>query len=202
MTTVSLHHHDASPSNSAFDAAIVLPLPDPSASRAELAFFVRNLFARLQIGALDLKQKTLDSLLELLASDLAKLSRVVAEEGDLPYLLRLLDSPTHFVLRDCAAAAVSLLAAASDASRRAIFDEGALGSLLRLPELELRHADPGPEHSPSALPSTLALLQPSRDVCSSPSILDSPKTSEHPRLPGNQLFLLPRSPTPAPEAPD
>ncbi|WOK98453.1 protein CELLULOSE SYNTHASE INTERACTIVE 1-like [Canna indica] len=91
-TTVSLHHHDASPSNSAFDATIVLPLPGPSASRAELAFFVCGLFARLQIGALDLKQKVQDSLLELLASDLAKLSRVTAEEGDLPYLLRLLHS--------------------------------------------------------------------------------------------------------------
>ncbi|WOK95110.1 hypothetical protein Cni_G03817 [Canna indica] len=134
LLSSGLLHHDASPSNSASDddAAIVLPLPGPSASRAELAFFVRDLFARLQIGALDLKQKALDSLLELLASDTAKLSRVVAEEGDLPSLLRLLDPSAHFVLRDCAAAAVSLLASASDASRRAIFDEGALGPVLRL----------------------------------------------------------------------
>ncbi|RZR73603.1 hypothetical protein BHM03_00026358 [Ensete ventricosum] len=130
-----LLHHDASPSNSSSasddDAAIVLSLPGPSASRAEVVLFIRDLFARLQIGAIDLKHQALDSLLDLVAADPAKFSRLVAEEGDLPPLLRLLDASDHS-LRDRAAAAVSLLASASDASRRAIFEEGVLGPLLRL----------------------------------------------------------------------
>ncbi|XP_074584234.1 uncharacterized protein LOC141840211 [Curcuma longa] len=128
-----LLHHDASLASLADDsAAIVLPLPAPSASRAVLTLFVRDIFARLQIGALDLKGKALDSLLELLAADHAKISRLVVEEGDLPLLLRLLDPSAHSLLRDRTAAVVSLLATASDASRRAVFEEGALGPLLRL----------------------------------------------------------------------
>ncbi|KAG6533657.1 uncharacterized protein LOC121980371 [Zingiber officinale] len=128
-----LLHHDASLASSADDsAAIVLSLPAPSASRAVLALFVRDVFARLQIGALDLKGKALDSLLELLAADPAKISRLVVEEGDLPSLLRLLDPSAHSLLRDSTAAVVSLLATASDVSRRAVFEEGALGPLLRL----------------------------------------------------------------------
>ncbi|XP_008803517.2 protein CELLULOSE SYNTHASE INTERACTIVE 1-like [Phoenix dactylifera] len=112
--------------------AIVLPLPGPSASRADLDLFVRDLFARLQIGSIDLKNKALDSLLQLLASDPPKLAPVVAAEGDLLSLVRLLDPSAHSLIRDQAAAAVSLLATASDASRRAVFEEGALGPLLRL----------------------------------------------------------------------
>ncbi|WOK98250.1 hypothetical protein Cni_G06960 [Canna indica] len=128
-----LLHRDASLASPADDsAAIVLPVPGPSASRAELALFFRDVFARLQIGALDLKGKALDSLLDILASDPAKLSRLVVEEGDIPSLLRLLDPSAHSLLRDRAAAAVALLATASDASRHAIFEEGALGPLLRL----------------------------------------------------------------------
>ncbi|KAG6484860.1 uncharacterized protein LOC122012294 [Zingiber officinale] len=128
-----LLHHDGSLASPADDsAAIVLPLPAPSASRAVLALFVRDIFARLQIGALDLKGKALDSLLELLATDPAKISRLVVEEGDLPLLLRLLDPSAHSLLRDRTAAVISILATASDASRHAVFEEGALGPLLRL----------------------------------------------------------------------
>nr|XP_010943252.2 uncharacterized protein LOC105061031 [Elaeis guineensis] len=106
--------------------------PGPSASRADLVLFVRDLFARLQIGSIDLKNKALDSLLQLLASDPPKLAPIVAAEGDLPSLVRLLDPSAHSLIRDQAAAAVSLLATASDVSRRAVFEEGALGPLLRL----------------------------------------------------------------------
>ncbi|RRT49138.1 hypothetical protein B296_00050887 [Ensete ventricosum] len=127
-----LLHHDSSHSDADAAAAIVLPVPGPSASRAELALFVRDVFARLQIGTLDLKHKALDSLLDLLAADPAKLSRLVVDEGDLPSLLRLLDPSAHSLLRDRAVAAISHLATASDASRHAVFDEGALGPLLRL----------------------------------------------------------------------
>ncbi|XP_008799377.2 protein CELLULOSE SYNTHASE INTERACTIVE 1-like [Phoenix dactylifera] len=112
--------------------AIVLPLPGPSATRADLALFARDLFARLQIGSIDLKSKALDSLLQLLAFDPPKIAPLVAAEGDLPYLVRLLDPSAHSLIRDQAAAAVSLLATACDASRRAVFEDGALGPLLRV----------------------------------------------------------------------
>ncbi|KAL0915644.1 hypothetical protein M5K25_016077 [Dendrobium thyrsiflorum] len=112
--------------------AIVLSLPSSSASRADLSLFVRDLFARLQIGAIDLKIKALDSLLQFLASDPPKLAPLVAQEGDLSFLIRLLDPSSHSLIRDSAAAAVSLLATASASSRHSLFDEGALGPLLRL----------------------------------------------------------------------
>ncbi|XP_020582791.1 uncharacterized protein LOC110026256 [Phalaenopsis equestris] len=114
--------------------AIVLSLPSSSASRADLSLFVRDLFARLQIGAIDLKIKALDSLLQFLESDPPKLAPVVAQEGDLSSLIRLLDPSSHSLIRDSAATAVSLLATASATSRHILFDEGALGPLLRVLE--------------------------------------------------------------------
>ncbi|XXG44751.1 hypothetical protein AAC387_Pa02g0019 [Persea americana] len=119
--------------------AIVLPQPGPSASRDELAFFVRDLFARLQIGGPDFKKKALESLLQLLRDDddaeSAKNSVVVAAEGDVAYLIHLLDSHGHpLFVREQAVHAISVLASASDSSRKAVFEEGALGPLLRLLE--------------------------------------------------------------------
>ncbi|KAJ8642483.1 hypothetical protein MRB53_004231 [Persea americana] len=119
--------------------AIVLPQPGPSASRDELAFFVRDLFARLQIGGPDFKKKALESLLQLLRDDddaeSAKNSVVVAAEGDVAYLIHLLDSHGHpLFVREHAVHAISVLASASDSSRKAVFEEGALGPLLRLLE--------------------------------------------------------------------
>ncbi|XP_073004706.1 uncharacterized protein [Typha latifolia] len=143
-SSLSLHLHDLSlllrsgllvhPPAADHQHAIVLPLPSASASDDDLSLFVRDLFARLQIGSLDLKLKGLDSLLDLLQSDPTKISPVVAAEGDVAAVLRFLDSSSHSLLRDRAAAAVSLLCTASEASRRAVFDEGGLGPLLRLLE--------------------------------------------------------------------
>lgn len=119
--------------------AIVLPQPGPSASRDELAFYVRDLFARLQIGGPDFKKKALESLLQLLRDDddaeSAKNSVVVAAEGDVACLIHLLDSHGHpLFVREQAVHAISVLASASDSSRKAVFEEGALGPLLRLLE--------------------------------------------------------------------
>ncbi|OAY66401.1 hypothetical protein ACMD2_26630 [Ananas comosus] len=111
-------------------SAIVLPVPSPSASRADVVLFVRDAFARLQIGGLDLKLDALQSLQDLLDSGAAAAAEIVAGEGaTTAAVLRLLDHP---VLRDRAAALTASLAAASAASRRAVFDEGGLGPLLRL----------------------------------------------------------------------
>ncbi|KAG6499587.1 hypothetical protein ZIOFF_039377 [Zingiber officinale] len=124
-------HHDASLASSTDDfAAIVLLLPAPSASRAILTLFVCNIFAHLQIDALDLKGKALDSLLELLAADPTKISRLVVEEEDLPSLLRLLDPSIHSLLRNSTTVVVSLLATTSDVSHCAVFEGGALSPLL------------------------------------------------------------------------
>ncbi|XP_062199675.1 uncharacterized protein LOC133902107 [Phragmites australis] len=113
--------------------AIVLQVPASAASRADKSLFVRDAFARLQIGGLDLKLKALASLLELLSDNpAAEAAQVVAADGDVAALLRLLDSSSHSALRDSAVAAVAHLATAGAASRRVVFDEGGLGPLLRV----------------------------------------------------------------------
>nr|CAD1839535.1 unnamed protein product [Ananas comosus var. bracteatus] len=126
-------------------SAIVLPVPSPSASRADVVLFVRDAFARLQIGGLDLKLDALQSLQDLLDSGGAAAAEIVAGEGDTTAaVLRLLDHP---VLRDRAAALTASLAASSAASRRAVFDEGGLGPLLRLLDPSLA-APPPPATAP------------------------------------------------------
>ncbi|PKA63580.1 U-box domain-containing protein 4 [Apostasia shenzhenica] len=138
--SLSLHLHDLDVllrsgilhQSNPHSSAIILPVPSSSASRADLALFIRDVFARLQIGDIDLKIKALDSLLEILASDPHKLGPIVAQEGDLSCLVRLLDPSSHSLARDSAAAAVSILVTAGESSRHALFDEGALGPLLRL----------------------------------------------------------------------
>ncbi|KAI4991305.1 hypothetical protein ZWY2020_039676 [Hordeum vulgare] len=85
------------------------------------------------IGGLDLKLKALASLLELLGNDpAAEAANIVAADGDVAALLRMLDASAHSALRDRAAAVVALLATACGASRKAVFDEGGLGPLLRV----------------------------------------------------------------------
>ncbi|KAG6499586.1 hypothetical protein ZIOFF_039376 [Zingiber officinale] len=128
-----LLHHNAPLALSADDSTtIVLPLPAPSASRAVLTIFVRDIFARLQIVVLDLKGKALDSHLELLATNPVKISCLVVEKEDVPSLLHLLDPSAHSLLHNSTAAVVSLLATTSDVSCRAVFEGGALGPLLHL----------------------------------------------------------------------
>ncbi|CAA0816052.1 ARM repeat superfamily protein [Striga hermonthica] len=110
--------------------AIVLSRPNPSSSRDELAFFVKDLFTRLQIGGLEFKRKALDSLIQLLSED-DKSAAVVAREGDVGCLISLLDLNSHDSVRELAVHAVSLLAASGDLPRKCLFEEGALGPLLR-----------------------------------------------------------------------
>lgn len=131
--------------------AIVLPHPAPSASREEIALYVRDLFARLQIGGSDFKIKALDSLIHLLRDD-PKHSSIVASEGDIPCLIRLLDRESS-AIREQAVLAVSILASASDSSRRAIFDEGGLGPLLRLLDAA---STPVKEHATAAVEAITA----------------------------------------------
>ncbi|KAJ0984408.1 hypothetical protein J5N97_002764 [Dioscorea zingiberensis] len=136
-SSLSLHHQDLD--LLLRSGLLVHPHPHPhaivlSASTSDLSLFLRDLFARLQIGSIDLKHQALDSLLSLLSSDPPKLSQLVIQHGDVPSLIRLLDPSNHSLLRDLAAAVVSILSTASDSSRRAVFEEGALGPLLRLLE--------------------------------------------------------------------
>ncbi|KAL6594273.1 hypothetical protein ACP70R_048466 [Stipagrostis hirtigluma subsp. patula] len=115
-------------------SAIVLQVPPAAAPRADKSLFVRDAFARLQIGGLDLKLKALASLLDLLAADdpAADTAQVVAADGDVAALLRLLDASSHSALCDRAVAAVASLTTACAASRRVVFEEGGLGPLLRV----------------------------------------------------------------------
>ncbi|KAL6554146.1 hypothetical protein OROMI_019819 [Orobanche minor] len=111
-------------------SAIVLSRPSPSSSKDELAFFVKDLFTRLQIGGLEFKRKALDSLIQLLSED-DKSAAVVAKEGNVSCLISLLDLHSNDSIRELAVHAVSLLAAAGDLPRKCVFEEGALGPLLR-----------------------------------------------------------------------
>ncbi|ERM95497.1 vacuolar protein 8 [Amborella trichopoda] len=112
-------------------SAIVLSMPVAEAANQDVAFFVRDLFARLKIGGPDFKRKALDSLIELLADD-CKRGTVVAKEGDVPYLIRLLDSD-QACIREQAVSAVALLAE-NEAGRQSLFVEGGLGGLVRVLE--------------------------------------------------------------------
>ncbi|CAI9772745.1 unnamed protein product [Fraxinus pennsylvanica] len=113
--------------------AIVLPHPTANSSKDDLSFFVKNLFIRLQIGSLDFKRDALDSLVQLLSDD-EKSASVVAKEGNMRFLIQLLDSNSQDSLRELAVLAVSMLVSMSDFSRKCVFEEGALGPLLRIIE--------------------------------------------------------------------
>lgn len=115
--------------------AIVLSRPEASSSKEEIAFFVKDLFTRLQIGGLEFKRKALDSLIQLLSED-EKSAAVVAEEGNLCCLVSLLDLNARDSTRELAVLAVSLLVSAGDFPRKCIFEKGALGPLLRIIETE------------------------------------------------------------------
>ncbi|KAJ6829099.1 uncharacterized protein M6B38_359835 [Iris pallida] len=141
----SLHHltllllpTQSSSSSSSSDAAIVLSLPSASSSsRADLLLFLRDVFTRLQIGTADLKQSALDSLLQLFScssEESAKISLLLADHCDLSVLVRLLDPSHPSLLRHHAASLLALLSSSSDPSRKALFEHGALGPLLRLLE--------------------------------------------------------------------
>ncbi|KAI3465610.1 hypothetical protein Pfo_022273 [Paulownia fortunei] len=113
--------------------AIVLSRPEASSSKEEVAFFIKDLFTRLQIGGLEFKRKALDSLIQLLSED-DKSAAVVAKEGNVGCLISLLDLNAHDSIRELAVLAVSLLVSAGDLPRKCVFEEGALGPLLRIIE--------------------------------------------------------------------
>ncbi|KAF8414157.1 hypothetical protein HHK36_002156 [Tetracentron sinense] len=89
---------------------IVLSQPGPGSAKDELGFFIPDLFARLQIGGIEFKNKALESLLHLLAQD-NKAAVLVSKEGDVGYLVRMLDSN----FREQAAIVVSVLASSNNA---------------------------------------------------------------------------------------
>ncbi|XP_065873330.1 uncharacterized protein [Euphorbia lathyris] len=111
--------------------AIVLSHPGPSSGKDELAFFVRDLFTRLQIGGVEFKKKALDSLIQILNDD-EKSASLVSKEANVGYLINLLDSNHQRLIQEQAVMAVSILASASDEARKIVFEEGGLGPLLRI----------------------------------------------------------------------
>jgi len=115
--------------------AIVLSHPGPSSTKEDLGFFVRDLFTRLQIGGIEFKKKALESLLQLLTQDdeKSKSATLVAKEGNVAYLIHLLDFNDNLI-REHATTAISVLASANDESRKTVFEEGGLGPLLRILE--------------------------------------------------------------------
>ena len=113
--------------------AIVLSHPGPGSCKDDLGFFIRDLFTRLQIGGVEFKKKALESLLQLLSDD-EKSASLVAKEGNVAYLIHLLDFHYQPAVREQATFAISALASANDESRKTVFEEGGLGPLLRILE--------------------------------------------------------------------
>ncbi|XP_068303499.1 vacuolar protein 8-like [Pyrus communis] len=119
--------------------AIVLSHPAPGSDKEDLGFFIRDLFTRLQIGGVEFKKKALESLLQLLNGD-DKSSGLIVREGNVAYLIHLLDFHHQPSVREQAIFAVCLLATADDeSSRKAVFEEGGLGPLLRILESGSTH---------------------------------------------------------------
>lgn len=113
--------------------AIVLSHPSVNSSKEDLSLFVKDLFTRLQIGGTEFKKKALDSLVQLLSED-EKSAGLVAKDGEVSYLVSLLDMNANTFIREQAVLAISMLASTSDQSRKCVFEEGALGPLLRIIE--------------------------------------------------------------------
>ncbi|XP_022759004.1 protein CELLULOSE SYNTHASE INTERACTIVE 1-like [Durio zibethinus] len=113
--------------------AIVLSHPGPGSDKDDLEFFIRDLFTRLQIGGIEFKKKALESLIQLLNDD-EKSTPVVAKEGNVGYLISLLEVNNQPLIREQAVLAVSVLASSSEDSRKIVFEEGGLGPLLRILE--------------------------------------------------------------------
>ncbi|KAK9285265.1 hypothetical protein L1049_024455 [Liquidambar formosana] len=113
--------------------AIVLSQPGPGSKKEDLGLFIRDLFTRLQIGGVEFKKKALESLLQLLAND-EKSASMVSKEGNVAYLIHLLDLNVNPLIREPAALAVSMLASASEVSMKCVFEQGGLGPLLRIIE--------------------------------------------------------------------
>uniref|UniRef100_A0A0C9RKX7 TSA: Wollemia nobilis Ref_Wollemi_Transcript_13044_2567 transcribed RNA sequence n=1 Tax=Wollemia nobilis TaxID=56998 RepID=A0A0C9RKX7_9CONI len=99
----------------------------PSSPAADVVFFVKDLFTRLHIGNSEVKRNGLSSLVKVLDDE--AVLQVVAKEGDIGYLVHLLDSNVGGV-REQAVAAVAALAQACE---RGVFrDEGVVAPLVRL----------------------------------------------------------------------
>lgn len=113
--------------------AIVLSHPSRDASKQVVGLFVRDIFTRLQIGGVEFRKKALESLIQLLRDD-EKAAIVVAKEGDVGCLVGLLDGSVNSGIREQAVVVVSILASGGEQSRKCVFEEGALGPLLRIIE--------------------------------------------------------------------
>lgn len=113
--------------------AIVLSHPGPGSDKDDLGFFIRDLFTRLQIGGIEFKKKALESLLQLL-NDNEKSTPLVAKEGNVGYLISLLEFNSQPLIREQAVLAVSILASSSEDLRKIVFEEGGLGPSLRILE--------------------------------------------------------------------
>ncbi|GAB2215055.1 hypothetical protein Droror1_Dr00019429 [Drosera rotundifolia] len=117
--------------SSSSGAAIVVSRPGPEAEMEDLVFYVRDLFARLQIGGVGFKEEAIESLIQLLEED-ERSAVIVAREGNVSYLIQLLDYGVSNLIREKAVAVIAVLAGASEVSRGAVFEEGGLGPLLRI----------------------------------------------------------------------
>ncbi|XWS36746.1 hypothetical protein CRYUN_Cryun20dG0112200 [Craigia yunnanensis] len=113
--------------------AIVLSHPGAGSDKDDVGFFIRDLFTRLQIGGIEFKKKALESLLQLLKDD-EKSTHMVAKEGNVGYLISLLEVDSQPLVREQAVLALSVLASASEDSRKIVFEEGGLGPLIRILE--------------------------------------------------------------------
>lgn len=98
---------------------------------------VWDMFAKLKAGNTDVKKGALEALIHYMRED-DKAAMLVADEGDLPRLIHLLDSSSP-IIRERAAHAVSILAMVDDC-KKSLIGEGALHPLIRVLESGNLHA--------------------------------------------------------------
>ncbi|EEF24492.1 hypothetical protein RCOM_1865470, partial [Ricinus communis] len=99
--------------------AIILLHLGLGSSREKLAFFVRDIFTRLQIGGVKFRKKALDSFVRILKEE--KSTSLTAKEENIRYLVSLVLDFDN-VIQEQAVLAVSLLASTSDEARKIVFE--------------------------------------------------------------------------------
>ncbi|KAJ7565894.1 hypothetical protein O6H91_02G079700 [Diphasiastrum complanatum] len=111
--------------------APVLSKSSSGAAKEAVKWSVNDLLARLQIGSVDSKIKALTTLIVLMNED-DKIIIMVAAQGGIPPLVRLLDASIP-VMREKAAVAICSLATVDNFEQRLLM-EGALAPMVRLLE--------------------------------------------------------------------
>lgn len=112
--------------------AIVVSRPGSRASREDMKFYVQDLYTRMKIGDLDLKNQALISLNEILQED-DRYVKIVAEAAEFVGLLvNLLENEERIILEESTEAISTI--AGFDSCKGTLVEAGSIASLIRVLE--------------------------------------------------------------------